>query len=109
MNYFDPFQQNYNNIYSSYNTVPQVVKVNGYNGANAYQLPPNASALLLDETQPIVWLVKTDGAGYKSITPFDITEHKETDAMKSIEERLSRLEKLYDEQSNSKQTESTAE
>lgn len=50
MNYFNPFQQNYDNMYS-YNTVPQVVKVNGYNGANAYQLPPNASALLLDETQ----------------------------------------------------------
>lgn len=62
MNYFNPFQQNYDNMYS-YNTVPQVVKVNGYNGANAYQLPPNASALLLDETQPIVWLVKSDGAG----------------------------------------------
>lgn len=44
MNYFNPFQQNYDNMYS-YNTVPQVVKVNGYNGANAYQLPPNASAL----------------------------------------------------------------
>ena len=70
MNYFNPFQQNYDNMYS-YNTVPQVVKVNGYNGANAYQLPPNASALLLDETQPIVWLVKSDGAGYKSVLPSD--------------------------------------
>lgn len=59
MNYFNPFQQNYDNMYS-YNTVPQVVKVNGYNGANAYQLPPNASALLLDETQPIVWRCMVD-------------------------------------------------
>lgn len=36
MNYFNPFQQNYDNMYS-YNTVPQVVKVNGYNaGTNPF-------------------------------------------------------------------------
>lgn len=37
-----------------------VVTVNGENGAQAYPLAPNSSALLLDESQPLVWLVKTD-------------------------------------------------
>ena len=42
----------------------QVTRVSGQNGAQAYALPPNSSALLLDETTPIVWLKTTDGAGY---------------------------------------------
>ncbi len=38
-------------------TYPQrqeVVRVNGRNGANAYQMAPNSSILLLDETAPII-------------------------------------------------------
>ena len=47
----------------------EVVKVNGKNGVNAFQLAPNSSALLLDTTASIVWLVQTEGAGYKTSTP----------------------------------------
>ena len=32
----------------------EVVRVNGRNGANAYQMAPNSSILLLDETAPII-------------------------------------------------------
>ena len=46
----------------------QVVKVNGENGARAYQIGPNSSALLLDESGALVWLCTTDGAGYKTVT-----------------------------------------
>lgn len=53
----------------------EVVKVNGENGANAFLIGPNSSALLLDTTAPIVWFVQTDGAGYKTVTPYDIVEH----------------------------------
>lgn len=55
-----------------------VVTVNGENGAQAYPLAPNSSALLLDESQPLVWLVKTDGAGYKTVSAFNITPHEQT-------------------------------
>lgn len=34
----------------------EVVKVNGKNGVDAFQLGPNSSALLLDTTASIVWL-----------------------------------------------------
>lgn len=54
-----------------------VVTVNGENGAQAYPLAPNSSALLLDESQPLVWLVKTDGAGYKTVSAFNITPHEQ--------------------------------
>ena len=55
----------------------QVVKVNGLYGANAFAIGPNSSALLLDESGTLVWLVTTDGAGYKTVSPYDITPHKE--------------------------------
>lgn len=72
----------------------EVVKVNGENGARAFQMAANSSALLLDESGLLVWLVVTDGAGYKSVMPYDITPHKtaaETD-FSSLESRIARLE-----------------
>lgn len=81
------------------------VKVNGRPGAEAYQLSPNSDKLLLDSTAPIVWLVQTDGAGYKTVTPYDISPHEEKkpeDVYKSLEERISKLEEKLNgnEQSN---------
>lgn len=81
------------------NTVTQqhrreVVKVNGENGARAFQMGANSSALLLDESGEIVWLVTTDGAGYKTVAPFDITPHQAAPApdFGSLEARITRLE-----------------
>ena len=42
--------------------VLQVVRVSGRGGAEAFQMGPNSSALLLDESGTIVWAVTTDGA-----------------------------------------------
>ena len=74
----------------------EVVKVNGENGARAFQMPPNSSALLLDESGVIVWLVTTDGAGYKSVAPFDISPHEAAPApdYSSLEQRISALERM---------------
>ena len=72
----------------------QVTKVNGENGARAYQIGPNSSAMLLDESGTIVWLITTDGAGYKKAEPYDIAPHKAAEApdFGSLEARVSRLE-----------------
>lgn len=72
----------------------QVVKVNGRNGAEAYQIGANSSALLLDESGLLVWLVTTDGAGYKTVTAYDIKPHEEAPApdFASLEARIKRLE-----------------
>ena len=74
----------------------EVVKVNGENGARAYQMPANSSALLLDESGVIVWLVTTDGAGYKSVAPFDISPHEAAPApnYNDLEQRISALERM---------------
>lgn len=70
----------------------EVVTVNGENGAQAYPLAPNSSALLLDESQPLVWLVKTDGAGYKTVSAFNITPHEQTQQPTNadLEQRIAR-------------------
>ena len=81
----------------------EIIRVNGKNGAEAYIMPPNSSALLLDESAPIVWLKKTDGAGYPTITPYSITPHEEqpTADISSLEQRIKRIEDYINEQSNS--------
>lgn len=108
----------FNNPYSPYAQTPQmpvglfgqqgmmsqpipaqsVVRVNGENGAKAYQMSPNSSALLLDETSPIVWLVQTDGAGYKTVSPYTITPCQQEPLVdtKSLEARIARLEAIMD-------------
>lgn len=105
-NYFNPYQP-YQSPYQP-NSAPvqqgqQIVKVNGENGARAYQMPANSSALLLDESAPIVWLKQTDGAGYPTITPYKIepyTKPEEPD-YGSILKRIERLEGMINVKSDS--------
>ena len=74
----------------------EVVKVNGENGARAYQIGANSSALLLDESGAMVWLVTTDGAGYKTVAAFDISPHEQAPVpdYESLETRIARLEEM---------------
>lgn len=79
----------------------EVVKVNGENGAMALQLPPNSSAIALDMSGTMIWLITTDGAGYKSVNPFDITPHKAEPLpdLTSLESRISALERMMNDAS----------
>ena len=74
----------------------QVTKVNGENGARSYSMGPNSSALLLDESGLMVWLCTTDGAGYKTVSPYDIAPHHTAPAPDygSLEGRIKRLEEI---------------
>lgn len=77
----------------------QVTKVNGEGGANAYSMGPNSSALLLDASGTMIWAVTTDGAGYKTVCPYDITPHKSQAAItyESLEGRIKRLEDMIND------------
>lgn len=89
-------------------TIPQrteVIRVHGEEGANAFMMAPNSSAIFLDETQPTVWLKTTDGAGYATVTGYDITPKQKKDPTIVAEEKpqevdmfkedvLARLDKL---------------
>lgn len=90
-------QQNYNAPHYD------IIKVNGENGANAFNLGPNSKVLLLDETAPIVWFVQTDGAGYKTVTPYSITPYQPIPPVdvNDLAARLQALEEKVNAKSNS--------
>lgn len=59
-----------------------IVKVNGRESAMQYQLPPNSTSIPLidssfDGKKGIFYVVSTDGAGAKTIEPFDFCPHVE--------------------------------
>ena len=76
--------------------VQQVVKVNGENGARAFTMGANSSALLLDESGTLVWLVTSDGAGYKTVSAYDIVPHQEQPKpdYSTLEQRIEKLEMI---------------
>lgn len=81
----------------------EVIKVNGEGGANAFQMLPNSSVILLDETAPMIWFKTTDGAGFPTLTPYDISRHvvqKPVDQYKELSDRVARLEELFNESHN---------
>lgn len=105
---FNSYQPNYfPGLYNPQPQMPQVAtayaprmevtRVSGRPGAEAFNMGPNSSALLLDESGTIVWLVTTDGAGYKKAEPYDIAPHKAAEApdFGSLEARVSRLEEAF--------------
>lgn len=92
---FNPYQQ-----YPANNQ--QIIKVNGINGAQAYNLMPNSSALLLDESAPRLFLKQTDGAGYPTISAYKLepyVEEKQPD-LNELVKRIKKLEDKIDGKSN---------
>lgn len=79
----------------------EIIHVNGQNGAQAFQMMPNSQALLLDDTAPIIWLAQTDGAGYKTVTPYTITPYQPEPEI-SLKDIDSRLRKIEEEISHAK-------
>lgn len=93
--YLNPYQMPIQSMHPQVQQT-QVVKVNGENGARAYQMGANSSALLLDESGLMVWLATTDGAGYKTVSAYDITPHQAAQQPDygSLESRIKRLEEI---------------
>lgn len=91
----NPFMQYFANIFQQNQQPWDVPTVKGHEGAEKFEMPPRSKVLLMDEDEQIVWLVKTDDAGVKSLIqplPFSIPEDPEKQRMSSIEDRLSKLE-----------------
>ena len=74
----------------------QVEKVNGKNGALQYPIGANSSAWILDECGEISWLIQTDSAGYKTVTPYDVAPHQDVPVPNygDLENRITKLEEI---------------
>ena len=106
MQTFNPYQQLQLQQQQMQQPQQEVVKVNGENGARAYPMGANSSALLLDSSGLLVWLVTSDGAGYKTVSAYDITPHQEAPApdYSTLDQRITRLEGLIHESTSNSST-----
>lgn len=117
MAYFNPYQpMGYGSPYGYPSGGPQayagqITRVNGENGVDALRMAPRSELLAMDISRSdalIGWYVKTDDAGYKSKTPYLLTPYEPQPAqgtvdLAGIEERLTRLEGIINEQSLARQ------
>lgn len=108
LNQMSNYGTNWNTGYQNPNPIPNyygginansfprysIIQVRGQNGAEALQMAPNSKVLLLDETDPLIWFVQTDGAGYKTITPYTISPYQPAPPVdvNSLEQRVLALE-----------------
>lgn len=88
----------------------EIIHVMGRNGAEALQMAPDSNVLLLDDTAPLVWLCQTDGAGYKTVTPYTIVPYQEPTpvSMDELNARLVRLEEMLSAKSDTEPVKPTA-
>lgn len=101
-NYYNPM--NFNQLNSNGMNIKnlphyEVIRVNGRAGAEAFQMGENSSVLLLDETANIIWFAQTDGAGYKTLTPFTITPYIEQQPVdiNTLNDKVAQLENMIAE------------
>ena len=72
-----------------------IIRVHGIAGVDALQMLPNEEVIAMDETAPMIWVIKTDSAGYKGVRQaFDISPHvdKPEPDVSGMETRISALE-----------------
>ena len=77
------FSQMYNNPVTPTPIVPPIqqqmnnnnlIRVNGIDGAKAYQMPPNSTAALFDGNDDLMYIKITDGAGFPTIKIYKFSE-----------------------------------
>jgi hypothetical protein len=74
-----------------------ILKVHGMEGINALRMAPNDEAIALDETDNIMWMIRTDSAGYKTPTPFTIAPYQPEPPvdLRDLSARLKRMEDAF--------------
>ena len=87
----------YNQPMNNQPYVPQespqsLIRVNGIDGAKAYQMPANSTVALFDTNEDIMYVKSTDGAGFPSIRTFSFTEIKENTKATQNTDYISRQE-----------------
>ena len=69
---------NYNQFQPQLNqpqiSIQNLIRVNGIDGAKAYQMPANSTVALFDNNEDIMYIKTTDGAGFPAIRTFAFNE-----------------------------------
>ena len=85
----------------------EITEVYGLQGAQTYQMPPNSSCMLLDASEPITYIKKTDGAGSASIIAYKLVPLQTNN--NDLEKRIRKLEEIVNESYTSKSSEQSRE
>lgn len=89
-----------NNILPHY----ELIKVKNEESARQFRMGPNSDVLLLDERDPILYHVQTDGAGYVDVMSYDLIPRMKVQPVdiNQLAQRIAQLEDtLNARQSNS--------
>ena len=92
-----PQNQYYNQQMNNQQFLPQtqtqnLIRVNGIEGAKAYQMNANSIVSLFDSNEDIMYIKSTDGAGFPSIRSFRFEEIKADTQTKPSVDYISREE-----------------
>lgn len=92
-----PQNQYYNQQMTNQQFLPQtqtqnLIRVNGIEGAKAYQMNANSIVSLFDVNEDIMYIKSTDGAGFPSIRSFRFEELKEDTQTEPSVDYISREE-----------------
>lgn len=93
--YNNPVSTGYGFGYSQ-PTKQEITEVYGVQGAQAYQMAPNSSVIMLDANNPVAYIKKTDGAGSASIMAYKLVPY-ESDNTSELEKRVRKLEDIINE------------
>ena len=69
-----------------------LVRVNGVDGAKAYQMPANSTVALFDANEDIMYIKTTDGAGFPSLRTFNFVEITQNEKSTGSQDYISRQE-----------------
>lgn len=83
----------------------EITEVYGMQGAQAYQMAPNSSVILLDASSPMVYIKRTDGAGSPSIAAYNLVQCQADESTSELEKRVRKLEEIINESYTSKSSE----
>jgi hypothetical protein len=72
----------------------QIPTFHGRQSAEMVRMAPNSSVIGVDDTGPIVWFCVTDSVGRLTVSPYDISPHKDPAPIDptTIEARFGRIE-----------------
>ena len=86
------YNQPMNNQLFPQQITQNLIRVNGIEGAKAYQMSANSTVALFDTNEDIMYVKTTDGAGFPIIRTFSFTEIKEDTRATQNTDYISRQE-----------------
>ena len=103
---FNPYQQGWGNYMPQKLPTYSATPIHGQNAAWQFPMGANSEIYLPDADQDIIWWIRTDSNGNRSVQAFDVTPHKDPEPVDidNIIARLGAVEEWINAKSNKSNT-----